>query len=302
MLKLSPVEALGAGRVDPFSSLPMDKPSRSSLELIDHGACNLLFKRTSYSGSSQAENSHTSSRHLLPPGLMPDDAAPSEVDRLSQAWFTSGLQTPLLFHALIYVGSNHLDFMRWSNVFSNAPEPLSHKLIVIQKLSQALSDPRQASRDEIILVILILASEVFISKKGNSSPFNSPLRSLRWLNMYGNLQTSSTAREGTRGHHHNERRTRNPRTLWLGGDHCRVSGILDPHCIVLVLTVVRGDIISSTNSLAKPRFLPLRIHTASILSLKAWAISLPSSGYSNASFRFSELERVRNHRITCLKS
>jgi hypothetical protein len=68
----------------------------------------------------------------------------------------------------------------------NAPEPLSHKLIVIQKLNQALSDPRQASRDEIILAILILASEVFIGKKGSSSPFNSPLRSLRWLNIYGN--------------------------------------------------------------------------------------------------------------------
>jgi hypothetical protein len=65
--KLSPVEALGAGRIDPFSSLPMDKPNRQSLELIDHGACNLLLKQTSYSGSSQTENSHTSSRHLLPP-------------------------------------------------------------------------------------------------------------------------------------------------------------------------------------------------------------------------------------------
>jgi hypothetical protein len=66
-LKSSPVEALGAGRIDPFSSLPMDKPSRHSLELIDHGACNLPPKRTSYSRSPQAETSHTSSRHLLPP-------------------------------------------------------------------------------------------------------------------------------------------------------------------------------------------------------------------------------------------
>jgi hypothetical protein len=36
-----PIEALGASRIDPFSSLPMDKPSRSSLELMNHGACNL---------------------------------------------------------------------------------------------------------------------------------------------------------------------------------------------------------------------------------------------------------------------
>ena len=76
--------------------------------------------------------------------------------------------------------------MRWSNVFPNAPQPLTHKLIVIQQLNQALSDSHQALRDETILAILSLASEVFISKKGASSPFNSPLRSLRWLNMYGN--------------------------------------------------------------------------------------------------------------------
>ena len=117
---------------------------------------------------------------------MPDEAALGEVNPLSKAWFKSGLQTPLLFHALIYVGSNHLDFVRWSDIFPNATQPLSHKLIIIQKLNEALSDPRQALRDEIILVILILASEVFISKKGNSSPFNSPLRSLRWLNIYRN--------------------------------------------------------------------------------------------------------------------
>jgi len=63
---------------------------------------------------------------------MPDEIAHGEVNRLSQAWFASGVRTPLLFHALIYVGSNHLDFMRWSNIFPNAPESLSHKLIVIQ--------------------------------------------------------------------------------------------------------------------------------------------------------------------------
>jgi hypothetical protein len=149
---------------------------------------NLALKQTSYLDLLRLKT------HTLPavtcflPGLTPDEAAPSEVDPLSKAWFTSSLRTPLLFHALIYVGSNHLDFMRWSNIFPNAPEPLSHKLIVIQKLNQALSDPHQALRDEIILAILILASEVFISKKGNGSPFNSPLRSLRWLNMYGNYK------------------------------------------------------------------------------------------------------------------
>jgi hypothetical protein len=96
---------------------------------------------------------------------------------------------PLLFHALIYSGSNHLDYMRHSAIYPNAPKPLSHKLIVIQKLNVALSDPNQALRDEIILAILILASqEVFMTKKGKRNPFNSPLQSLGWLNVYGNFK------------------------------------------------------------------------------------------------------------------
>ena len=96
---------------------------------------------------------------------------------------------PLLFHALVYSGSNHLDYMRYSNIFPNAAKPLSHKLIVIQKLNEALSDPKQATRDEVILAILILASqEVFMTKKGMRNPFNSPLQSLGWLNVYGNFK------------------------------------------------------------------------------------------------------------------
>jgi hypothetical protein len=221
---------------------------------------------------------------------MPDEAALGEVDPLSKAWFTSGLQTPLLFHALIYVGSNHLDFMRWSNIFPNAPEPLSHKLIVIQKLNQALSDPRQASRDEIILAILILASEVFISKKGNSSPFNSPLRSLRWLNMYGNctpvpqhakaVADIITMRGGLE-------------TLKLYGLAEIIVGWVEFSSLIVLcwfLIVVRGDIISSTNSLAKPRFPPLRIHTASIPSLKAWAISPPRPAIQTQASAFQSLK------------
>ena len=43
LLKPSPIKALGAGRIDPFSSLPMDEPSHYSLELMDHGACSLPF-------------------------------------------------------------------------------------------------------------------------------------------------------------------------------------------------------------------------------------------------------------------
>lgn len=120
------------------------------------------------------------------PGLEPVDTPPGSINPMSKAWFASGLQSPLLFHALVYAGSNHLDFMRTQNIYPNAPKPLEHKLIVIQSLNKALSDPKLATRDEIILAILILASqEVFISKRGPRTPFNSPLKSLGLLNVYG---------------------------------------------------------------------------------------------------------------------
>jgi hypothetical protein len=46
-----------------------------------------------------------------------------------------------------------------------------------------------ASRDEIILAILILAShETVDMSQSRNSPFDSPLRKAQWLNVYGNFQ------------------------------------------------------------------------------------------------------------------
>jgi hypothetical protein len=56
------------------------------------------------------------------------------------------------------------------------------------------------------------------------------------------------------------------------------------------IIVARGDIISSTNSLAKPRFPPLRIHTVSIANLKAWAISPPRPAIQIQASAFQSLK------------
>jgi hypothetical protein len=123
------------------------------------------------------------------PGLIPDNTLPSEVNPVTKAYFSSGLQNPLVFHALAYVGSNHLSYLRSSTISSNAPTPLFHKTVVIQKLKEALSDPdpRQALADEIIFGILVLAShETFMAKDEKPNPFNSPLPKLGWRHIYGN--------------------------------------------------------------------------------------------------------------------
>ncbi len=51
-----------------------------------------------------------------------------------------------------------------------------------------MSDPHIASRDEIILAILVLAShEAMVEGERRGSPFNSPLRSAQWLNVYSSI-------------------------------------------------------------------------------------------------------------------
>jgi hypothetical protein len=44
-VKLNPIGTLGAGRLDPFSSLPMDEPNLYSQELMDHGGYNFSLKQ-----------------------------------------------------------------------------------------------------------------------------------------------------------------------------------------------------------------------------------------------------------------
>jgi hypothetical protein len=94
----------------------------------------------------------------------------------------------LVFHALVFAGSIHLDFLRSAKIFPNSPQALSHKLIVIQKLKDIMSHPERACRDEVNLAILVLSShETQDPSQVSRNPFNSPLKSAQWLNIYGNI-------------------------------------------------------------------------------------------------------------------
>lgn len=51
-----------------------------------------------------------------------------------------------------------------------------------------MSQPAKAYRDEVILAILVLSShETLDQSKVRQNPFNSPLKSAQWLNIYGNI-------------------------------------------------------------------------------------------------------------------
>ena len=126
------------------------------------------------------------------PGLIPDDIphhGTNSVNSVAKAWASAGLRTPLLFHALVYAGSLHLDFLRWSKISPNSPLALSHKLKAIQKIREVISSGNEAARDEVILAILIIASnEVINVTEEKKKPFNSPLTKVQWLNIYGNIR------------------------------------------------------------------------------------------------------------------
>jgi hypothetical protein len=81
--------------------------------------------------------------------------------------------------------------MRWSKIYPNSPLALSHKLIVIQQINEIISTGGDASKDEVILAILILACHDVINfTEEKKKPFNSPLKKTAWLNIYGNLRQS----------------------------------------------------------------------------------------------------------------
>ena len=122
------------------------------------------------------------------PGLRPDDT-PSAVNSIARAWFSASLTSPLLFHALAYAGSNHRDFMRRSQASPNSTETLSHKLRVLQLLPKMLGNGAEPPSDEVILSITLIADATVDntnSSGGRRNPFNSPLPSLRWQDVYGN--------------------------------------------------------------------------------------------------------------------
>ncbi|KAH7355375.1 hypothetical protein BKA65DRAFT_238766 [Rhexocercosporidium sp. MPI-PUGE-AT-0058] len=239
---VSPRDMLGAGRVDPFSCYP--GAGFQVHELVDHSVTYLL------------------------PGLISDG---SKAERsLCRAWFSAGLRHPLLFHALAFAGSIHLDFLRYEKIYPNSQVALSHKLTVIRTLNEVLNDPQTAaSRDEIILSILILAShETLNMSRAKSSPFDSPLRKAQWLNVYGNF-------------------THVPEHLVAVKELLSLRGGLDSlELYGLAEIIVGGDVVSSTRNLSKPSQPPLKQADEWIKSVLRWAVAPPRLPVQKISSRF----------------
>jgi hypothetical protein len=112
----------------------------------------------------------------------------------SKAWFRFGLKSPLVFHALVFASSVHLDFLRWSKFFPDSPHVLSHKLAVMHKVKELISKDRKLYFEDLILAILMLAchEEMDTSPMTEAEkkhwPFNDPLGRGKWINMYSGVR------------------------------------------------------------------------------------------------------------------
>lgn len=123
------------------------------------------------------------------PGLFPDDDKTNGPNSVAIAWLGASLKTPILFHALLLSSSIHLDIVRWFKFSGNSPTILSHKLTLLRSLYEIIREGNDSSRDEVILAILTLSShEVMPIIEEKRNPFNSPIKNLQFLNIYGSIQ------------------------------------------------------------------------------------------------------------------
>jgi hypothetical protein len=188
----SPVEILGAGRVDPFLSYPM-KLNANDNELLDH--CKLSYPRIynrslifQFSSLRIASDMFVVITYKIP-GLFPDDKPTGGTNSVSIAWLGACQKAPLLFHALLFSSSIHLDFIRRSKFISNSPTNLSYKLLIFRLLTELMREGNEPVRDEVILAILELSShEVMPCTEEKRNPFQPPLTSLQFLNVYGTIK------------------------------------------------------------------------------------------------------------------
>ena len=227
------------------------------------------------------------------------------VNSVSRAWISAAWKEPLLLHAVVYAALMHRDFMRWSRVFPDSPVAISHKLAVIQKIREAILLGEDIARDEVILAILLLCWHDLGNATRKKEPFNSPLQSGSWLNVYGYAQQVPAHMKavmtlvGLRGGVEN---------LKLKGLAETVLGYVDVpqhslHAWLLRLCS-RSDLTISTTSLSKPKLPPFSRHKSAIASLRAWARSplrMRPQGIAS-SFRLLKSYGITDYMLQTLES
>lgn len=106
------------------------------------------------------------------------------------AWFRKAWERPIVMHALAFGAIVHMDVLRSPRLSLENPLRLFHKVQTMRLLKEEMKNPNQAVLDDVILAILTLSTNEVETVANNikekaRSPFNSPLASIQWLDVYG---------------------------------------------------------------------------------------------------------------------
>jgi hypothetical protein len=102
-------------------------------------------------------------------------------------------ESPLVMHALLFGSAVHLDILRKPQPNRHNPIRLFHKVQAMHQLREELKRPEKMMHlDDVILAALALGTNEVETMANNlsgpvRSPFNSPLSSGQWLDVYGSM-------------------------------------------------------------------------------------------------------------------
>ncbi|RFU31449.1 hypothetical protein B7463_g4899, partial [Scytalidium lignicola] len=162
----SPLSLVGQGRIDPFRISSVNTDSHSH-DLIDH------------------------SLSIVWPGFrVPStDGGPSLQPR---AWLERVYERPVVMHAMLFGAAVHRDVLRSPKASLNNPIRLFHKVQTMKLLKEELKHSDKSSLDDLLLSVLTLGCnevELVANIRGAAlrRPFNSPMTSTQWLDVYGSI-------------------------------------------------------------------------------------------------------------------
>ncbi|KAL4868869.1 hypothetical protein BDV12DRAFT_208936 [Aspergillus spectabilis] len=170
------VENLDASIVDPFHTRV---PSPIPLDAVDMNDKYALL--------------------VLWPGLMPSSPI-GGIHAGVHAWFLYSQSDPTLHNAMLFGSFSHRRALikGQGDFYARDVKNMTLSLVnSISMINKDIQNPSRALVDEVILSVLCLANnDNPRGEKTQESPFQPPLRSLQWLNIYGSLSPNSIHQAG----------------------------------------------------------------------------------------------------------
>jgi hypothetical protein len=135
-------------------------------------------------------------RSVLWPGLMP--SSPNGIrNTVISSWFQLSWQDSTLFTLFLYGAISHQRLYECikgqaSSIF-RLPDKQKLEFLELESIKtvqRAIQDPSRALSDAIILSVVCLVNnrgDELVWDENIRSPFQPPLRSLQWLDLYGSL-------------------------------------------------------------------------------------------------------------------